>query len=166
MSAAQHTTTVAPSAEQEFHEYMNELETYFREHGATNAEDQSYLQRVREGGPSPCLRHELPEYWFDSWLACRYRDHPSLNPAWHRQRHYNRYSILLNSEVGCFECVRIFPSREIETYVDVDNRGEPTTAQCPYCSNLSVIPSWGSLPITLPILQDMHDFWLKGPYRM
>lgn len=151
--------------DQEVKAYLDSLEIYFRDHGATDADDMAYIQRCREN-PSPSMMHELPETWFDWWLRAKYPNRPSLDWEWHRSCRHNRHHILPNSQVGCFECVKIFESGQIETYVDPDNTGEPTTAQCPYCFNLSVIPSRDRFPITHEILQDMHDFWLNGPYKL
>jgi hypothetical protein len=151
--------------DQEVKAYVDWMETYFRDHGATDADDMAYLQRFREN-PSPVIMHELPETWFDWWLRRKYPNRPSLDRDWHRYYRRNRPHILPNSQVGCFQCVKIFESEQIETYVDVNNDGEPTTAQCPYCFNLSVIPGRDRFPITHEILQDMHDFWLNGPYKL
>jgi DNA-directed RNA polymerase subunit RPC12/RpoP len=142
----------------DFTAYVQEINTYFQEHGATDTDDLEYLQRLTNS-PSPCLLHETPEYWFDQWLAHKYPKHPSLKKLFHRSCRYNRVHISPNSGVGCFTCIKIFDGGQIHTYIN-------DTAQCPHCSNLTVIVNRDHTPVTLEILKEIHDFWLNGSYKL
>lgn len=72
----------------------------------------------------------------------------------HEWSSYHRETLRNSKVCGCFYCLEIFPSSEIENWTDDDD-----TALCPKCGIDSVIGSVSGYPIERAFLQRMHDHW-------
>ena len=60
--------------------------------------------------------------------------------------------------VGCFSCSSIYPSQEIDEYV---NLGQ--TALCPFCSIDAVIPLDDFQPIQYKeVLEELNDYFFRA----
>ncbi len=59
---------------------------------------------------------------------------------------------------GCFNCLSIFPSEEIEDWISEPDGNY--TALCPHCCTDSVIYEDAGYPITIDFLQKMHERWM------
>jgi len=85
-------------------------------------------------------------------------DNPILGAHKHCSRH--RSEILASEKCGCFYCLLIFGSDEIESWCDeVDDIGQ--TALCPRCQIDSVIGSSSGYPITESFLEEMKKHWFS-----
>jgi hypothetical protein len=78
---------------------------------------------------------------------------PDLGAA-HKHSLRNRSELLESEVCGCFCCLAIFPSAEIQEWIDDDQ-----TAICPKCPVDAVIGSASGYPIDKSFLQKMHDRW-------
>jgi hypothetical protein len=76
----------------------------------------------------------------------------------HRHCGQHRDEILASSECGCFYCCAIFPTSEIEEWVD-DWDGIGQTAICPRCGIDAVIGSESGYPIDISFLTEMKQHW-------
>lgn len=75
-----------------------------------------------------------------------------LKEIWqHSQR--NRAEIQESDYCGCFYCLQIFSSLEIDDYVDDGD----TTALCPYCNIDSVIPDAAGYEIDQDLLNQLNE---------
>jgi hypothetical protein len=72
----------------------------------------------------------------------------------HRFSSNHRQAIENDSACGCFYCLNIFSSSEIQQWID---NGQ--TAMCPYCGIDSVIGESAGFPITESFLRGMHKRW-------
>ena len=68
----------------------------------------------------------------------------------------NRTEIEGSESCGCFYCLAVFPSSEIEDWIG-DRLGD--TAICPHCGVDSVIGSASGVPLTREFLEAMHQHW-------
>ena len=59
---------------------------------------------------------------------------------------------------GCFNCLSIFPSEEIEDWIPESDGNY--TALCPHCATDGVIYEDSGYPITIDFLQKMHERWM------
>jgi hypothetical protein len=76
----------------------------------------------------------------------------------HRHSIRHRDELLASSECGCFFCCAIFPTTELDIWVDeLESVGQ--TALCPYCGIDSVIGSESGYPITKDFLEKMRGHW-------
>lgn len=67
---------------------------------------------------------------------------------------HNRQGLSTEQVCGCFYCLRIFRSNEIEWPDETDD-----TAMCPYCGIDAVIAESSGIPITKQLLKDMREYW-------
>ena len=71
----------------------------------------------------------------------------------------NRKDLQKAKKCGCFCCLRIFSTKEIKEYIDLE--GE--TALCPYCEVDSVIADVVSgYKVTPKLLNDLHEFFFAS----
>ena len=73
----------------------------------------------------------------------------------------NKSEILNNNICGCFYCLKIFNSKEIESWLIIEE-----TALCPYCGIDSVIGSNSGYKISLQFLKKMNKYWFKKSFKM
>ena len=66
----------------------------------------------------------------------------------------NKESLLNSKKCGCFYCLKIFNSNEIEEWIDGG-----ITACCPYCGIDSIIAENSKFPITEEFLKEMKKYW-------
>lgn len=66
----------------------------------------------------------------------------------------NRQIVQQSTNAGCFKCLKIFSTKEINQYTD----GEQTVL-CPYCQTDSVVGDMCGFKLTEDILKTAHDFW-------
>jgi hypothetical protein len=71
----------------------------------------------------------------------------------------HRNELMKSNVCGCFYCLKVFATKEIVEWVDVDANGVGRTAIRPKCGIDSVIGSASGYPITEHFLQEMHDHW-------
>ena len=68
----------------------------------------------------------------------------------------NHKKQLLKDEIcGCFYCLKIFPPKEIEEWIDYGR----DTALFSYCGIDSVIGESSGYPITIEFLRAMKEYW-------
>ena len=79
----------------------------------------------------------------DTYLIQAYR---------HSARH--RPEVFASAECGCFNCLSIFDSSEIKTWIDTG-----LTAVCPRCGMDAVLPSASGVPLGEELLRAMQDRW-------
>jgi hypothetical protein len=84
----------------------------------------------------------------------------------HRCSSNHRESILASDVCGCFYCLSIFSSSEIEDWVDTreeesDIKETGQTALCPRCGIDSVLGSASGYPINRKFLQKMNEYWFQ-----
>jgi len=72
----------------------------------------------------------------------------------HRHSSRHRAEIAQSGWCGCFYCLEVFDSREIEEWTD---RG--ATALCPHCGIDSVIGDASGFPISAEFLSAMEARW-------
>lgn len=72
----------------------------------------------------------------------------------HKYSIYNREHIEKSFKCGCFYCMKIFSSSEINFWIDNND-----TAMCPYCCIDSVIGDYSGYPITEDFLDAMKKRW-------
>lgn len=76
----------------------------------------------------------------------------------HQSCNANRETLEKSRRAGCFYCKEIFPSKEIEAWIN-DKGGQ--TAVCPKCMVDSVIGDASGVEITPNFLNAMHEMWFK-----
>jgi len=86
--------------------------------------------------------------------------------AAHRYSSNHRESILASDICGCFYCLSIFSSSEMEDWVDApegetDINETGQTALCPHCGIDSVLGSASGYPINREFLQKMSEYWFQ-----
>ena len=69
----------------------------------------------------------------------------------------NREVLQRVDRCGCFYCLAIFDSQEMEERIDEDEGGD--TALCPRCEIDSVLPESDEYPLTKDFLRRMYDHW-------
>lgn len=67
---------------------------------------------------------------------------------------HNRQTLSAEQSCGCFYCLRIFDSKEIEWPDEADD-----TAMCPYCGIDAVIGERFGIPITKQLLKNLREYW-------
>ena len=85
--------------------------------------------------------------------------HRDLLEAAHKHCSNNKKELSESSICGCFYCMQIFKSNEIEEWIDEDSpKGQ--TALCPKCGIDSVIGDKSTFPINNEIfLKEMYSYW-------
>ncbi len=68
----------------------------------------------------------------------------------------NMAQLEAEQQCGCFYCLQIFSSCEIESFIEDD---EGDTAVCPFCEMDSVIGESSGYKITPQLLSELHNFW-------
>lgn len=67
--------------------------------------------------------------------------------------------MLKNEKVcGCFYCLNIFSSDDINDWITSDSI---PTARCPFCGIDSVIGKGSGYDITKEFLKEMNDYWFS-----
>ena len=66
---------------------------------------------------------------------------------------HNMGKLIEDKKCGCFYCGSIFDPMEISEWTDAD------TALCPYCGIDAILGEYTGLPVALPILTQMHEYW-------
>ena len=79
--------------------------------------------------------------------------------AAHNAARFNRDTLSQDGKCGCFYCLKIFSSLEIEEWCPEVEDGEEVTAICPRCGVDSVIGEKSGFPITQEFLKAMHKRW-------
>lgn len=74
----------------------------------------------------------------------------------HEASFNNMDNLKASQKCGCFYCLSIFRSDEIEEYIDDKPYG---TAVCPYCDIDSVIGENSGYLITKEFLESMKKYW-------
>ncbi len=74
----------------------------------------------------------------------------------HRASFENEKSIRKSKECLCFHCNNLFPSSEIQDWV---NDAHGRTALCPYCGIDSVIGDEAGYPFTEKFILAMNGYW-------
>ena len=72
----------------------------------------------------------------------------------HQDSIYHAQQIRASKQCGCFYCLEIFPSSNIEDWTD-----NGTTAICPHCGIDSVIAETAERKIDKAFLQQMNKEW-------
>jgi len=72
----------------------------------------------------------------------------------HKHSSKHRAEIRASETCGCFYCLTIFKSSEIQDWID-----EGQTALCARCGVDSVIGAASGFPITKEFLEEMHKHW-------
>lgn len=73
----------------------------------------------------------------------------------HKYCSNNREGLLKDQKCGCFYCLTIFSSKEIEEWIN----NTKDTALCPYCGIDSIIGESSGYPITEEFLRKMNLYW-------
>ena len=68
---------------------------------------------------------------------------------------FNRRLIEHDKRCGCFHCLKVFDTKELE-WVDFD-----LTALCPYCGIDAVIGESAGYPLIEEFLEKMRDYWFS-----
>ena len=66
---------------------------------------------------------------------------------------HNMGKLIEDKKCGCFYCGSIFDPMEISEWTDAD------TALCPYCGIDAILGEYTGLPVALPFLTQMHEYW-------
>lgn len=83
----------------------------------------------------------------------------TLLEAAHKRSIFNKSEILKSNLCGCFSCLKIYPSAEVEEWID-EEEGKEHTPLCPYCDIDSVIGDASLFPITdIEFLKAMKKHW-------
>lgn len=72
---------------------------------------------------------------------------------------YNRQMMGSGSKCGCFYCLKIFASSEIDEWCSETENGEGVTAICPYCGVDAIISENCEFPLTSELLGAMNKMW-------
>lgn len=72
----------------------------------------------------------------------------------HQNSIYHYDEIQTQAQCGCFYCLEIFNSQDIEEWID-----DGKTAICPHCGIDTVIAETSDRPLTTEFLQDMNKAW-------
>ncbi|MFN4151966.1 MAG: hypothetical protein ACK4IX_13580, partial [Candidatus Sericytochromatia bacterium] len=80
----------------------------------------------------------------------------------HKHSSNHRSEIINSNIVGCFYCLKIFPSSEIDDWIDQDKNNIGQCATCPYCSIDSLIGDKSNYPINKYFLSRMNKYWFTG----
>ena len=72
----------------------------------------------------------------------------------HEDSIYHAAQVHASEQCGCFYCLEIFPSTEIEEWLDNN-----TTAICPHCGIDAVIAETAERKINKAFLQNMKSQW-------
>ncbi|AXQ31627.1 cytoplasmic protein [Solimonas sp. K1W22B-7] len=90
----------------------------------------------------------------------------------HKHSIHHRHELLASSSCGCFYCLSIYSTDQIEDWTDYpedtpeDRENEfGMTALCPHCGVDSVIGAGSGYPITAEFLQWMKRLWFAGSER-
>ena len=75
----------------------------------------------------------------------------------HRHSYANKDELERSKICGCFNCLKIFPSKDTKEYID-DKDG--MTAVCPYCGIDSIIGESPEYNITIEFLKEMKGYWM------
>lgn len=73
----------------------------------------------------------------------------------HKYSSNNKSQLEEERKCGCFYCITVFNSDEIEEWIDEGDG----TAICPYCGMDSVIGEASGYPITKGFLKQMNEYW-------
>ena len=76
--------------------------------------------------------------------------------AAHKYCMFNRRFIEKDKRCGCFHCLKVFDTKELE-WVDFG-----LTALCPYCGIDAVIGESAGYPLTEEFLKKMNAYWFWG----
>ena len=76
----------------------------------------------------------------------------------HKFSSNHRESILKSKNCGCFYCLQIFSSSEINDWCDEDKYNIGQTAMCPKCGIDSLIGD-NDLYFDKLFLEEMHKYW-------
>ena len=71
----------------------------------------------------------------------------------------HREEIMKSKLCGCFFCKKIYEPSKIREWVDEDEKGNGTTALCPFCGIDSVIGDASGYEIKSEFLAMMHRSW-------
>lgn len=66
---------------------------------------------------------------------------------------HNMDRLIEDKKCGCFYCGSIFEPKEIHEWTDAG------TALCPYCGIDAILGEYTGLPVVLPFLTQMHEYW-------
>lgn len=81
----------------------------------------------------------------------------------HSMSNNNKPELEWNQLCGCFCCVKIFRSSEIDDWIIHDNPADwRGRALCPYCGIDSVIGESSGYPITEEFLAAMNRYWFSA----
>lgn len=67
----------------------------------------------------------------------------------------NRKAVEESPACGCYQCLAVFSSEDIEEWTDYGN-----TAMCPKCGCDCVIAQSHAIPLDTQHLKQIHDYWL------
>ena len=76
----------------------------------------------------------------------------------HKHSIKSRKEIEASQKCGCFHCLAIFDTSEIDDWIDEVN-GAPQTPMCPKCGIDSVIGDKSGYPITKQFLKKMKNYF-------
>ena len=79
-----------------------------------------------------------------------------LLKAAHKASYANKKRLSVLQKCGCFYCMKLFSSEEIEDW-SVDQ--PDWTAVCPYCGIDAVIGEEAGFPLTEDFLEEMYKEW-------
>ena len=77
----------------------------------------------------------------------------------HSSSFNNMDELRKSQKCGCFYCLKVFQSDEIEEYIEDEPHG---TALCPYCDIDSVIGESAGYPLTEDFLTRMKRYWFDS----
>lgn len=79
--------------------------------------------------------------------------------AAHDAARFNKDILGKNSKCGCFYCLKVFSTSEIEGWCLELDEGEEVTAICPYCGIDAILPESAGYPLTDEFLGAMRERW-------
>lgn len=115
------------------------------------------------------FQDELPDGHWNARImervVCNVPD--SLVPWWtgeqhieaHRFSSHHRAQVLASDSCGCFYCLRLFPSSDVDHWTDADSLDVGQTAMCPHCDIDAVIPRIPGYPFDKRFLARMNRYW-------
>ena len=74
----------------------------------------------------------------------------------HRASFCNKKDVKKSKKCGCFQCLELFDSSVVISYV-TDKDGD--TALCPCCFTDSILADASGFPITKDFLREMKEIW-------